>query len=186
MSRGWVIAALSLACLCCGSDDGPAAPETSDIPPSSGPQGTAIARVANEGWAHVVEGSVVSYRSNPPASGPHYPVWLRYEEYTSTVPRGYWVHNLEHGAIVFLYRPDAPAAMVEALRAFYRSLGPDRDCGHRLALLMPDPELPRPVAAVAADWLLTADGVDAPTVAAFVAARRNRGPERVCSQGARP
>ena len=35
----------------------------------------AVTPVANEGWIHVAEGSTVAYRANPPASGPHYPVW---------------------------------------------------------------------------------------------------------------
>lgn len=186
MFRGLTIAVLAVAGFGCGSESGPTTSDTSALPPSSGPQGTVVVPVANEGWSHVAEGSATSYRSNPPASGSHYPVWLRYEEYASALPRGYWVHNLEHGAIVFLYRPDAPPAAVDALRALYRGLAADRDCGHRLAILMPDPLLPRPIAAVAADWLLTADGVDEPTIGAFVAARRNRGPERVCSPGSRP
>jgi hypothetical protein len=172
---------MALAALRCGSSE-PSGPTT---PPSSGPQGTVVTEVANEGWPHVAEGSVVRYASNPPASGPHYPVWARYDEFTSVLPRGYWVHNLEHGAIVFLYRPDTPAATVEALRAVFRGLSPDSACGHRLSVMTPDPELPRPIAAVAADWVLTADGVDAPTIQAFVAARRNRGPEKVCSNGTR-
>ena len=154
-------------------------------PPSFGPQGTTVVQVANEGWVHVAEGSVVRYPNNPPASGPHYPVWARYEEFTSVLPRGYWVHNLEHGAVVFLYRPDTPSATVDALRAVYRGLPPDSTCGHVLALMTPDPELPKPIAAVAADWTLTADGVDAPTIQSFVAAHRNRAPERVCTPGTR-
>jgi hypothetical protein len=173
---------LVLAAAGCGG--GPEAP--SSLPPSSGSQGTVVVPVANEGWAHVLEGSIVRYTSNPPASGSHYPVWARYEEFTAVLPRGYWVHNLEHGAIVFAYRPDAPPAVVSALRGVYRALTPDAVCGHSLALMTPDPELPRPIAVLAADWALTADGVDAATITAFVAARRNRGPEQVCSPGVRP
>ena len=41
--------------------------------------------VANEGWIHVAEGSAITYAHNPPASGPHYPVWLRYEEFTAAL-----------------------------------------------------------------------------------------------------
>ena len=181
-----VLMILALASLRCGSDPAAPSPSGTSTPPSSGPQGTVVTPVANEGWVHVVEGSAVRYASNPPASGPHYPVWLRYEEFATPMPRGYWVHNLEHGAIVFLYRPDAPPAAVEALRAVYRGLSPDAACGHRLALMTSDAELPRPIGAVAADWVLLADGVDAPTIEAFVAARRNRGPEKVCSPGVRP
>ncbi|HEX6738592.1 MAG TPA: DUF3105 domain-containing protein [Vicinamibacteria bacterium] len=145
-----------------------------------------MTQVANEGWIHVTEGSPITYRSNPPASGPHYPVWLRYEEFGTTLPRGYWVHNLEHGAVVFLYRPDAPGTTIAALRSVFQGLSVDRDCNHRLAVMMPDASLPRPIAVVAADWLLLADGVHAPTINDFVAARRNHGPERICDSGQRP
>src|SRR5438309_1483095 len=73
-------------------------------PSRCGPPGEAV---PNEGWTHVPEGSAIAYRHNPPASGPHYPVWARYRIHAQVVPRGYWVHDLEHGALVLLYRPDA-------------------------------------------------------------------------------
>ena len=60
------------------------------------------------------------------------------------------MHNLEHGAIVLLYRPDAPPSAVQELRQAYQALPNDPACGHRRALLTPDPLLPRAVAAVAA------------------------------------
>jgi hypothetical protein len=142
--------------------------------------------VPNEGWVHVAEGTVVRYANNPPASGPHYPVWAHYQEFTTPIARGYWVHNVEHGAVIFLHRPDAPAAVIEALRSAYRLITPDPSCGHRLAVLTPDPELPRPIAIVAADWVLTADAVDTATIQAFVAAHRGHGPEQVCADGTRP
>jgi len=56
---------------------------------------------------------------------PHYPVWLRYEVYTTPMARGYWVHNLEHGWIVLLHRRDAPASVVTDLTNAYRSLPAD-------------------------------------------------------------
>jgi plasmid stabilization system protein ParE len=142
--------------------------------------------VANEGWVHVSEGAPISYAHNPPASGPHYPVWLRYEEYGAAQARGYWVHNLEHGAVVFLYRIDAPAAAVSALRDVFRTLADDPACGHPRALMTPDPAMPRPVAVVAADWILEGDTVDAQAIRDFVAQHRNRAPENICQDGARP
>ncbi len=55
-------------------------------------------------------GDKVRYASCPPASGKHYPVTPNvpikgglYGPNDPTVPQG-WVHNLEHGAIVLLYR----------------------------------------------------------------------------------
>jgi len=145
-----------------------------------------VTPVPNEGWSHVAEGSVVSYRANPPASGPHYPVWARYQEHAVAVARPYWVHNLEHGAIVFLYRPDAPPATVSALRAVFKSLPNDPACGHRRALLTPDPLLPRATAVVAADFVVAADCVNAGIIRDFAIGRRGRGPEQVCQDGTRP
>lgn len=142
--------------------------------------------VPNEGWNHVPEGSVINYANNPPASGPHYPVWLRYAEYAQAMPRGYWVHNLEHGAIVVLYRPDAPAAVIGQITDAFRSIPNDPQCGHRRALLTPDPLLPRLTAVVAADFVLSSDTVDAQAVRDFATARRGHGPEQVCEPGTRP
>jgi hypothetical protein len=142
--------------------------------------------VANEGWAHVAEGAPVIYRHNPPASGPHYPVWARYELFTAPLARGYWVHNVEHGAVVLLHRPDAAPALVQALHDAYRSLPADPACGHTRSLLTPDPLLDRAVAVVAADVVLRGDCVDAAAIRQFTSARRGRGPEDVCAPGARP
>lgn len=69
--------------------------------------------VPNEGQQHVDVGTTVSYLSNPPASGPHYsatgiaplPAGL-YRESDGVRPEQ-WVHNLEHGYIVYLYACDA-------------------------------------------------------------------------------
>ena len=152
--------------------------------PTTGPQvGTPV---PNEGWVHVTEGSAITYRSNPPASGPHYPVWLRYGEYAGVIPRGYWVHNLEHGAVIFLYRPDAPAATAGALRDVFRGLPNDPQCGHPRALMLQDPQMTQAVAVVAADWLLAGETVDAQMIRDFVAQHRNHAPENICEGGSRP
>jgi hypothetical protein len=178
-----LLAASGVLLLGCGGGDG-GAPVTG---PSSDPGCSAVVTpVPNEGWSHVPEGSTVNYRANPPASGPHYPVWARYQEHASAVARPYWVHNLEHGAIVFLYRPDAPAAVVSALRDAYRSLPNDPACGHRRALLTPDPALTRATSVVAADFVVAADCVNAGLIRDFATGRRGLGPEQVCQDGNRP
>lgn len=145
-------------------------------------------QVPNEGWIHVAEGSAVSYAHNPPASGPHYPVWLRYEAFGSTQARGYWVHNLEHGAVVLLYRPDAPADVRNTLLSTYAALGNDPACGSVRALVTPDPLLPTGVnaAVVAANFTLTGSCVNPDTVRAFNAAHRGQAPEQVCAGGSKP
>jgi hypothetical protein len=172
--------ALTLAPACGGNVTNPG---TLPVPPT--PVRVTVESVPNEGWVHVFEGSAVAYRHNPPASGPHYPVWGQYKEYSAPLPRPYWVHNLEHGAIVLLYRPDAPAAMVKDLQITFQLLPRDPQCSNARALLTPDPLLPVQVAAVAADWVLTADGVDGQAIVDFTNAHRNRAPENICESGDR-
>src|ERR1019366_7240176 len=103
---------------------------------------------------HVPIGSDVTYSSNPPSSGPHYPIWADFQEYPSPVPRPYYVHDLEHGAIVLLYScdPDAGAdggaggcgAVVDGLRAVKASLPDDPICSASTrvrVVITPDPLL---------------------------------------------
>ena len=145
-------------------------------------------QVANEGWTHVPEGSAITYAHNPPASGPHYPVWLRYEIFSTPLARGYWVHNLEHGGIVLLYRTDAPASIVTALTDAYHSLPPDPKCGgtDARAVMLPDATMPHMVVALAADWILESDTVDAVAIRDFTLAHRDHAPESICGLGSRP
>ena len=179
--RRRVCAALALAAsMACGGGSG-----SSPNDPAPPPSGVGVP-VLNEGWLHVPEGTAITYAANPPASGPHYPVWLRYEEYGQPMARGYWVHNLEHGAIVFLYRPDAPGNVIPETLAAYRALANDPLCGHKRALITPDPGLPWPAAVVAADFVLRADNASLQVIHQFALARRGRGPEQVCEQGTRP
>jgi hypothetical protein len=139
--------------------------------------------VPNEGWPHVTEGSTVSYDHNPPASGVHYPVWAVWKVFSEPVPRGYWVHNVEHGGVVLLYHPDAPAALVDELIAAYDAIPDDAACGHKRAMLTPDPLLGDPIAVVAADVVLLGDCVDEAAILAFVDDHRGAGPENVCAHG---
>ena len=169
-----IVLAVAVALAGCGDDDSPVAPGSTGI------------QVPNEGWAHVPEGTSITYANNPPASGPHYPVWLRYQEYATPMARGYWVHNLEHGAVVFLYRPDAPGNVIAEMTSAFRSLPADPACGHARALLTPDPLLPWSAAVVAADFVLRAENTSNQVIHEFSLARRGRGPEQVCEQGTRP
>jgi Protein of unknown function (DUF3105) len=80
------------------------------------------------GRLHVPPGEVVKYTYCPPASGNHVlaagvgPIAARfYGVNDKTLPEG-WVHNLEHGALVLLYRGDSDGATSDgqtALRAFF-------------------------------------------------------------------
>ena len=139
--------------------------------------------VPSEGWAHVMEGTPLTYTANPPASGPHYPRWGRYMVHTTPLARPYWLHNVEHGAVVLLHRSDAPQAAVDALHQAYDDIPLDVVCGHKRALLTVDDQLDVPVAVVAADRVIKDTQVDSARVKAFVAACRGKAPENVCGNG---
>src|SRR5262245_10968016 len=92
----------------------------------------------NQGWDHYTSDSVLEWQAEPPTSGPHFTEWTRYGAYSTPIPRGYWIHNLEHGGIVMLYRSDAPASIVAQMRAVYAAMPRDPQCDHSRTVLTPD------------------------------------------------
>ncbi len=150
----------------------------------AGPCHVTIREVENEGAEHLSEGAELSFASNPPASGDHYGAWTRFEPFEDrVVPRGYWVHNLEHGGVALLFGPDAPERVVRELLDLYDDLPDDESCGHARALLTEDPELDDPVAVVAWDVVLEATCVDRTLMLDFVRTYRGRAPEDICTHG---
>jgi hypothetical protein len=139
---------------------------------------------------HVPEGTVITYNSNPPSSGPHYPVWANFQEYMAPLDEGYLVHSLEHGAIALLYKcdPTAPACAptIDALRKIRDSLPTDPACDATTrvrVVIAPFPRLDVPVAAVAWGTTYKADCVDVPTLTQFAKDNYARSPENLCAPG---
>ncbi len=140
---------------------------------------------------HVEIGTEVAYNSNPPTSGPHYPVWAAFQEYDRAVDRRYYVHNMEHGAMVLLYKcatRDACPDVAAKLRAEMDLLPADPICTEikNRVILTPDPLLDFPVAATAWGWRYRAQCVDAPTLRDFARDHYGQGPEAVCANGQFP
>lgn len=102
----------------------------------------------------------VAYAQNPPAGGPHNPVWQNCGIYDQPVVNENAVHSQEHGAVWVTYRPDLSAEELEALRAQTR--------GKRYTLLSPYPDLPAPIVASAWGVQLQLDGPNDPRLAAFI------------------
>jgi hypothetical protein len=142
------------------------------------------------GWGHVPEGTVIEYTNNPPASGPHYGQWVRSGVYEVAIDRRNWMHNVEHGWLVLLHRPDAPADVVDALHAIYVEAFEDAACPMgpvRRIIVTPDPLLDTPVAAVTAYRALSADRLDRPVLERMFSLCREAAPERrVCADGRVP
>ena len=102
--------------------------------------------------------TTVHYPQTPPAGGDHNPTPQDCAVYTSPIANEHAVHSLEHGAVWITYRPDLPAADVEALRAFVRRQplvvvtvkGQVVDTHQRYIDLSPFPGLPAPI--VISSW----------------------------------
>ncbi|MCG8427821.1 MAG: DUF3105 domain-containing protein, partial [Chromatiales bacterium] len=125
-----------------------------------------------EGRGHLPEGDKIPWKSNPPHSGAHYPRWERQAgEHQRVIPRGRWVHNLEHGHILLLYNcPDGCTSELGVLREvleerFELSLRPP-----------PDPKLTGPrFAAVAWTWIYRTDQPDLSKLLCFIDQHINQG-----------
>jgi hypothetical protein len=130
----------------------------------------------SEGQEHVPQDSEVEWMSDPPHSGPHYPTWELWDEHDSTVPRGNWVHNLEHGGIVLSYRCADPC---EAELDILRDVIAQRP-GLRI-LLTPDPFLPgrERFAAISWTWIHRFDAPDLEELLCFADQHENHAPEDV-------
>ncbi len=137
---------------------------------------------------HVTECSHIDYSTNPPSSGMHYPVWAAYQAYDFPVPRGYWVHGLEHGAIVITYNcPDGCPDEVAEVEAFIQTLPIDprciRDGLDRQVILTPDPLLDTRWAMSSWGYTLRAACVDEAAFGEFYEAHVAQGPEDICGGG---
>jgi hypothetical protein len=137
--------------------------------------------VAMEGADHVAEGTVVSYQSRPPTSGPHYPTWSQtYGVMNPALPPGTWLHNLEHGAIVILYNcPQACPELEQQLNELYPTLPLGRNArgGRPRALITPYSDMDHRIAVVAWGWKLELDEFDRDQIVRFYESRIDRGPE---------
>lgn len=80
---------------------------------------------------------LATYPSTPPTSGPHEPTTLPAGVYDSPPPIGPLLHSLEHGAAVVWYDPDAPAAEIARIEAFYQQDAGDVPAGQDRVIVAP-------------------------------------------------
>jgi hypothetical protein len=118
----------------------------------------------------------IEYTVRPPAGGPHNPCWATFGVHAEPVPDDNWVHNLEHGAVVYLYAcGDAPCpdeiAQLTALA----------DARGELTLVTPYDEMDVRFAAVAWQVRMLTGCVDAAAFDAFWDERVDQAPESVAS-----
>ena len=145
------------------------------------------------GNTHVATGAVVRYTYCPPASGRHFnqpgvagPIPARpYGPNDGVIPQN-WVHNLEHGGLVVLYR--GAEADQAALRALYDAVPVSPVCGFEPGGSAPGPLVARfdqmawPFAAIVWDRVLPMETIDQAAILDFYARYAERtNPEKLCA-----
>lgn len=141
---------------------------------------------------HVEPDASITWSTNPPSSGTHFAVWARWGIHQEIVPRGHYVHNLEHGGVAVLYRCIAPDCRPTqtALEALVRGLPPEPRCTGsgvpRRIVLTEDPLIDSPVAAASWGFTYRADCFDEGSLRAFILAHTGMAPEDECAEGAYP
>jgi hypothetical protein len=148
-------------------------------------------------------GTQINYPSNPPAGGPHWPVWAVWGVHDTAVPLEYLVHNEEHGGVILFYNlakctpgcPGLPAQLADFIAAqpqdpvCTRDAPPDPDAGVSgvvtRMVLSPDPDLDVPWAAASWGWTFKASTacIDVGALQAFKDAHYAQGSEDICYQG---
>jgi hypothetical protein len=143
--------------------------------------------------SHVAPGTPITWPTNPPSGGAHFPTWVRWgAAYDPPIERGYWVHNLEHGGVVLLHNcATGCPAVVAQLEAVQAALPADPLCTAPVrtrTLITADPLVPAGAQVAASAWggTYTADCFDAPSLRAFIDAHYAHGPEDTCAEGAVP
>jgi hypothetical protein len=134
------------------------------------PDGQCVQRPTIGPAVHVAD--PIDYPDKPPAGGPHHPCWARWGVHDQPVLDDNWVHNLEHGGVVLLYRcPEGCATEVENLTTFVAE--------HNRTLLTAYDDLPQRYGAVAWGARITMDTLDLPTLDAFYKLYFDHAPESI-------
>ena len=146
----------------------------------------------HQAWSHLPAGTEVVYAHDPPASGPHFAQWARSGIYEppASIDRRNFVHNLEHGWMVLIYRPNAPAAAIDILEQAYNAGFVDGECPMSPVpriIVTQDPLLASNVAALTADLVLEGEALTLEQLRVLFESCRGAATElRVCADGSVP
>lgn len=132
--------------------------------------GTLIKALSNK---HFKQGTKITYNSNPPSSGAHYPDPQHAGVYTKTPLDGNLVHSLEHGAIIIWYNPKKLSKeQTKTLTNIFTSI--------RLQKKIMTPRDTMPTAVALTSWgrLLPLKMLDEKQIRAFFKMNYDKGPEQ--------
>lgn len=122
---------------------------------------------------HMPDGTEIQYNSNPPAGGNHYATTAHAGIYDKDkVPAdGYFVHSLEHGAVILWYKSDLPQDQVEKLKKIF-----NESSGKKI--MVPRKNLDVPVALTSWGWILKLKTIDETKIKEFIETNNDRAPEK--------
>jgi hypothetical protein len=166
-----------------GDPEDPAPPLTEDA--VEGSACNAVERTFQTGSiVHVTPCDPLTLHTNPPAWGDHYSLFPKFGAYDYAIPRGFYVHSLEHGAVVFTYSCTDCRDEVDAVKSLIAENAPDPSCcsaggcstevTNQLSLT-PDPGIPSRWAASSWGATLTADCFEHDVFQNFIDAHRDSG-----------
>jgi hypothetical protein len=151
-------------------------------PPETAEVAAAVSQrysVDNEGANHVDEGTQINYKHTPPSSGPHYGRPAAYGVYPNRVPEGAWVHNLEHGAIVLLFKcSDDCESKAAEIESTYDGL-PSGAFGAVKLVATPYESAPSDYTLLAWGWQEDLESLDSARIERFYRDLVDKGPENV-------
>jgi hypothetical protein len=116
----------------------------------------------------------VDYPVYPPAGGAHNPCWYDFGVFDYEIPEERWVHNQEHGAVVFLY--NCPEGCDGELQALIDMVSP-----LERVILSPYSKMRWRFAATAWEHRIMMNCLDLDRMQQFYDRRFNKAPEDVAS-----
>jgi hypothetical protein len=159
--------------------------KTTDFNAAVKASGCTFKTYPSEGRTHLPSDTAVNnnYKTNPPTSGDHRPVWSEDGVYApaNTPDKENYVHSLEHGRIEWQYAPTAPKVVQDQLNALFNEPNKGTPGYHEL-LFQNNTNMPYEVAATAWTHLIGCKSVNASTWDALRAFRdrfTDKGPELV-------
>lgn len=165
------------------------------LPPYSAAQGTCQAPEAKNfpanKFSHISHNCVkLTYPEYPPTTGAHFASdWAMPGTYKLIMSPGYWLHSVEHGAVVILVNCKLPgncdgdfSRLQTIADAFPRDSSCTPKANHRIVITA-DTAISTRFALVAANWSLLSDCLDSAAFAGFMKDHYAKAPEDLCGGG---
>jgi hypothetical protein len=173
-----VIAAVAAVALS-GGDDKKA--DTSNLAADATAAGCTYKSYPSEGRNHITGKG--KYKTNPPTSGNHNPTPAQdglYAPGNEPAPEN-WVHSLEHGRVLFQYKPGTPKSQVAELQKIAQEKL-NGTAGYHVLMFRNNTKMPSQFALVAWTKSLTCDKLDSKSedvMRQFRSAFTDKGPELI-------